>query len=60
VTYRKTLLDMRKAVATVDAQIDALKAAIPGSAPDENELADELADALHELTRTCSTRSTRP
>jgi hypothetical protein len=50
VAYRKTLLALREAVAKADAQINALKAAIPAGAPEEVELADDLAEALLEYT----------
>lgn len=50
VAYRQTLLALRGAVASVDRQIDALKAAIPSTAPEEAELAGDLVEALHEYT----------
>ena len=50
VAYRKALVELRKAVTNVNAQIEALKAAIPASVPDEAELAEDLAEALLEYT----------
>jgi hypothetical protein len=53
VAYRKTLLALRSAVATIDGRIDALRDRIANSESDESdleELANELADHLHEWT----------
>jgi hypothetical protein len=53
VAYRKSLLALRAAVATVDGKIDELKNAIAAAESDESdlgELADDLAENLHELT----------
>ena len=46
VEYRKTLLDLRAAVARVDGQIAALVRAIPEDSPDEADLAEELGALL--------------
>jgi hypothetical protein len=53
VAYRKSLLELRSAVATVDGRIDQLKDAIANAQSDESdlaELADDLAEHLHEWT----------
>jgi hypothetical protein len=53
VAYRKTLLALRGAVATVDGRIDELRDRIADAESDESdlgELADELADNLHGWT----------
>jgi hypothetical protein len=53
VAYRKSLLQLRSAVATVDGRIDQLKDAIANADSDESdlaELADDLAEHLHEWT----------
>ena len=50
VAYRKSLLALRAAVGTVERQIEALVAAIPGDLPDEADLAADLADELREST----------
>jgi len=50
VAYRKSLLGLRSAVATVEGQIAALVKAIPGQLPDELDLAEDLAEELREST----------
>lgn len=49
VAYRAALLAYRSAASTVAAQIDRLKQAIPAQLPGEQELAEELSQALKEL-----------
>jgi hypothetical protein len=51
VAYRTSLLEFRKAVATVNSQIASLKAAIPSQMPEESDLADELSSELSALTK---------
>ncbi len=48
VAYRKTLIDLRAAVAKVEGQIANLVKAIPSQMPDEADLAEDLADDLRE------------
>ena len=48
VAYRKTLLDLRAAVAKVEGQIASLVSAIPSQMPDEADLAEALAEDLRE------------
>ena len=50
VAYRQALVEVRRAVTSVNTQIEALKSAIPASMPDEAELAEDLAEALLEYT----------
>lgn len=48
VNYRKTMLRYEAAKKSVDTQIANLKSAIPAAAPEEQALADDLAQALNE------------
>ena len=50
VAYRKTLLDLRTAVARVDSQIAGLLKAIPAEMPEEADLAGDLAEELREAS----------
>lgn len=50
VAYRKTLLDLRAAVAQVEGQIATLLETIPDQMPDEVDLVEALADELNEST----------